>query len=118
TGVLAGLARDVDDVVYEQNRRISMYRLARIAAALVFILTLAMAANVGATPAVAGSSQTYLVLYRGNAVAADAITVAGGTLVANYSAIGVAVARSSSATFAANIRKDSRVEGAAATSSF
>src|SRR6266540_6110685 len=96
----------------------SMYRFARIAAALVFILTLAMAANVGATPAVAGSSQTYLVLYRGNAVAADAIAVAGGTLVANYSAIGVAVARSSSATFAVNVRKDSRVEGAAATAGF
>ncbi len=95
-----------------------MYRFARIAAALVFILTLAMAANVGATPAVAGSSQTYLVLYRGNAVAADAIAVAGGTLVANYSAIGVAVARSSSATFAVNVRKDSRVEGAAATAGF
>jgi subtilisin family serine protease len=95
-----------------------MYRLARIAAALVFILTLAMVANVGATPAVAGSSQTYLVLYKGNAVAADAIAKAGGTLVANYSAIGVAVARSSSATFAANIRKDSRVEGATATAGF
>src|SRR6266508_3468197 len=96
----------------------SMYRFARIAAALVFILTLALAANVGATPAVAGSSQTYLVLYRGNAVAADAIAVAGGTLVANYSAIGVAVARSSSATFAVNVRKDSRVAGAAATAGF
>ncbi len=95
-----------------------MYRFARIAAALVFILTLALAANVGATPAVAGSSQTYLVLYRGNAVAADAIAVAGGTLVANYSAIGVAVARSSSATFAVNVRKDSRVAGAAATAGF
>jgi len=89
-----------------------MYRLARIAAALVFILTLAMVANVGATPAVAGSSQTYLVLYKGNAVAADAISKAGGTLVANYSAIGVAVARSSSASFAATIRKDNRIEGA------
>jgi subtilisin family serine protease len=77
-----------------------------------------MVANVGATPAVAGSSQTYLVLYKGNAVAADAIAKAGGTLVANYSAIGVAVARSSSATFAANIRKDSRVEGATATAGF
>jgi subtilisin family serine protease len=95
-----------------------MYRFARLAAALVFILTLALAANVGATPAVAGSSQTYLVLYRGNAVAADAIANAGGTLVASYSAIGVAVARSSSATFAADVRKDSRIEGAAATAGF
>jgi lantibiotic leader peptide-processing serine protease len=95
-----------------------MYRLARIAAALVFILALALTANVGATPAVAGSSQTYLVLYKGNTVAADAIAKAGGTLLANYSAIGVAVARSSSATFAAAVRKDSRVAGAAATAGF
>src|SRR4051794_41976387 len=92
-----------------------MYRLARIMAALFLILTLMLAANVGVTPAVAGSSQTYLVLYKGNAVAADAIAKAGGTLVANYSAIGVAVARSSSATFAAKIRKESRGEGATAT---
>ena len=95
-----------------------MYRFARIVAALMFILTLALAANVGSTPAIAGSSQTYLVLYKGNAVAADAIAKAGGTLVANYDAIGVAVAQSSSASFAADVRKDSRVAGAAATAGF
>jgi subtilisin family serine protease len=82
------------------------------------MLTLALAANIGAAPAIAGSSQTYLVLYKGNSVAADAITKAGGTLVANYNAIGVAVVRSSSATFAADVRKDNRVEGAAATAGF
>jgi len=95
-----------------------MYRLARIMAALFLILTLMLAANVGVTPAVAGSSQTYLVLYKGNAVAADAIAKAGGTLVASYNAIGVAVARSSSASFAADVRKDNHVEGAAATAGF
>ncbi len=95
-----------------------MYRLARIAAALVFVLTLAMAAGVQAAPSQAGTAQNYLVLYKGNSVATDAITKAGGTLVANYGAIGVAVARSSSATFAADVRKDNRVEGAAATAGF
>jgi len=87
-------------------------------AALILILTLMLTANVGVTPAAAGSSKTYLVLYRGNAVATDAITKAGGTIVTNYNAIGVAVVRSSSATFAADVRKDSRVEGAAATAGF
>src|SRR5262249_49730477 len=42
----------------------------------------------------------------------------GGTLVASYNAIGVAVARSSSATFAADVQKDSRVQGASATAGF
>jgi subtilisin family serine protease len=95
-----------------------MHRFARIIAALTLTVTMVLTANLPATPAVAGSSQTYLVLYRGNAVAADAIANAGGTLVANYDAIGVAVARSSSATFAADVRKDSRVAGAAATAGF
>jgi hypothetical protein len=95
-----------------------MYRFARIAVASIFMLTLALVANVGAMPAVAGSSQTYLVLYKGNSVAADAIAKAGGTLVANYNAIGVAVVRSSSATFAADVQKDSRVQGASATAGF
>ncbi len=63
-------------------------------------------------------SQTYLVLFNGNAVAKEAITQAGGTLVANYDAIGVAVVRSSNSTFAATVKKDSRVEGAAATAGF
>src|SRR5437868_5116855 len=102
-----------ETTTFARKRSVVMYRFARIAVAIIFMLTLALAANVGATPAVAGSSQTYLVLYKGNAVAADAITKAGGTLVANYSAIGVAVARSSSATFAADVQKDNRVAGAA-----
>ncbi len=66
----------------------------------------------------AGSSQTYLVLYKAAAVPADAaatISQAGGSLVASYGQIGVAVARSTSAGFAAAVKKDTRVDGAAAT---
>src|SRR5262249_8555476 len=107
-----------ETTMFAREGRVIMHRLLRIAAALVFILTLAMVANVGATPAVAGSSQTYLVLYNGNSVAADAIAKAGGTLVASYNTIGVAVARSTSATFAADVQKDSRVQGASATAGF
>jgi subtilisin family serine protease len=95
-----------------------MHRVARIVAALILTLTMVLTATVGAAPAAAGSSQTYLVLYKGNTVNADAIKAAGGTLVYAYNQIGVAVARSDSASFAANVAKDSRVEGASATAGF
>jgi subtilisin family serine protease len=77
-------------------------------------------AGVVAAPAVlaSGSQQTYLIVYQSRAVPADAgtrISSAGGTLVARYNAIGVAVATSSSATFRAAVKADSRVAEAAAT---
>ncbi len=68
-----------------------------------------------------GSSSTFLVLYKGAAVPADAsatIANAGGTLVYGYDAIGVAIARSASAGFAAAMANDARVEGASATRRF
>jgi lantibiotic leader peptide-processing serine protease len=74
---------------------------------------------VAAPVAIAGESQTYLVLYKGLAVPSDAaarIQAAGGTLVAQYDAIGVAVARSGSSTFRSTIRADGRVSEAALTS--
>jgi lantibiotic leader peptide-processing serine protease len=95
-----------------------MHRVARFVAAFILTLTMVVTANLSAAPAVAGSSQTYLVLYRGNTVATDAIKAAGGTLVYAYNQIGVAVARSDSSTFAANVAKDSRVQGASATARF
>ncbi len=95
-----------------------MHRVARFVAALILTLAMVVTANLSTAPAVAGSSQTYLVLYNGNTVAADAITAAGGTLVYAYNQIGVAVARSDSSTFAANVAKDSRVAGASATAGF
>jgi subtilisin family serine protease len=81
----------------------------------------ALAGGVTAAPATlaAGTDQTYLIVYQAKAVPSDAakrISAAGGTLVASYGAIGVAVARSSSATFKANVKTDSRVAAAAATS--
>ncbi|HEY8800531.1 MAG TPA: hypothetical protein VIM20_08020, partial [Candidatus Limnocylindrales bacterium] len=89
-------------------------RLAVIAAACSLI------AGVVAAPAVlaSGSQQTYLIVYQSRAVPADAgtrISSAGGTLVARYDAIGVAVATSSSATFRASVKADSRIAEAAAT---
>jgi lantibiotic leader peptide-processing serine protease len=95
-----------------------MHRLSRIIMALVFITSMLVAAGVQAAPSQAGVAQNYLVLYKGNAVATDAITKAGGTIVASYDKIGVAVVQSSNAGFAAAARKDSRVEGVSATAGF
>ena len=57
----------------------------------------------GVLPAAAtGTTQTYVVLYKSQAVPSDASTViakAGGTLVYSYSVIGVAIARSSNDYF-------------------
>jgi subtilisin family serine protease len=80
----------------------------------------ALAAGVTAAPATlaAGTNQTYLIVYQSKAVPSDAatrISAAGGTLVASYGAIGVAVARSSSDAFKANVKADGRVAAAAAT---
>jgi subtilisin family serine protease len=77
-----------------------------------------LTATVGAH---AGAMQNYVVLYSASAVPADAsasIARAGGTLVYSYPQIGVAIAKSDSASFRANIVKDNRVEGAAATAAF
>ena len=69
----------------------------------------------------AGTQQTYLVVYNQQALPAgttSAISRAGGTVVAAYNAIGVAVVRSDSATFRADVMKDSRVQGVSATAKF
>jgi len=68
-----------------------------------------------------GTTQTYIVLYKANAVSSEAASViakAGGTLVYSYNPIGVVVARSDNTFFRANLLKDSRVENAAATTGF
>jgi subtilisin family serine protease len=67
------------------------------------------------------SADSYLVLYKGNAVPASAsadIQQAGGTLVQGYDQIGVAVARSDNSAFASRLGTDSRVEGVSSTAGF
>lgn len=66
----------------------------------------------------AGVQQTYLVVYRDQALPADAaatIAGSGGAVVATYGDIGVVVAHSDSTTFRDNLIKDSRIEGVSAT---
>ncbi len=91
------------------------------AALLVVMASLLLSAGTGVTPVQAGSTQTYLVVYNNLSVGNDAATLvanAGGTLVASYDAIGVVVARSDSDVFRANLLKDRRIRGAAATTQF
>jgi len=72
-------------------------------------------------PYQAGSAQTYVVLYKTNAVSSNAagvITNAGGTLVASYDKIGVVIARSDNELFGNNMMLGAKVEGVAATTNF
>jgi subtilisin family serine protease len=88
-----------------------------IAATGVFVPTAATAAPAGTT----GPSETYLVLFKGSSSPADAAATvrnAGGTVVADYSRIGVLVARSTNTAFGDRMRADNRVEGASATTNF
>ncbi len=94
----------------------------RIAGLILLLAVVALAfVALRAAPAQAGTTQTYIVLYKGTAVPADAgavIAGAGGTLVYSYNEIGVAIARSDNAAFRSNILKDSRIENASSTTGF
>jgi lantibiotic leader peptide-processing serine protease len=69
----------------------------------------------------ANSASTYIVLYKGSSVPADAaktIQSAGGWSVYSYDQIGVVIARSSSESFPVALSKDSKIEGVSATAGF
>ncbi len=96
-----------------------------IAAGVVGLAVLALVLATGvfesAKGAQAGTTQTYLVLYKQQAVpagAASAIQKAGGTLVYSYDAIGVAIAQSASASFRDKVLSDKKVEGVSSTAAF
>jgi len=98
-----------------------MYRFTRIIAALAVAVSIMSFVPTSAAPGQAGAAQTYIVLFKAQAVPADAASVvaaAGGTLVYSYDQIGVAIARSDSATFGANLLTDSRIQGASSTADF
>ena len=87
-------------------------------------LVIATASAVTAAPASAatqGADSTYIVLYHDGASSADAaatVSSAGGTLVANYSQIGVVIARSSNPNFATTVQQNGNIGGAARTDGF
>ena len=95
-----------------------MRNVARVA---VLFALLAAAAVPNSFSASAEETSTYLVLYKKHdtptTVSSD-ISRAGGTLVAAYDQIGVAVARSSSSSFASNLERDARIDGVASTARF
>jgi lantibiotic leader peptide-processing serine protease len=77
------------------------------------LLSLAFAAT--------ASADTFVVLYKSNALPASArsdVEKAGGSFVYGYSQIGVAIARSDSASFASRLSRDSRIEGVQSTAGF
>jgi subtilisin family serine protease len=95
----------------QMRRFLAAFAAASLLAGIVF------AGSAGAT----GTMQTYLVLYSRSSVPSDAaqtISAAGGALVASYGQIGVVVARSDSSSFAATMKRDSKVAGATATGAF
>ncbi|MGY1793226.1 S8 family peptidase [Geodermatophilus sp. SYSU D00525] len=87
-----------------------------IAATGVLVPTAATAAPAGTT----GATENHLVVFKGSRSPADAariVTAAGGTVVADYAAIGVLVARGDSG-FDERVRADGKVEGATATGAY
>ena len=81
-----------------------------LVAGAVAVLSLAFAST--------ASADSFIVLYKGSAVPASAksdVQKAGGTFVYGYDQIGVAIARSNSATFADKLAKDNRVDGVSST---
>jgi hypothetical protein len=94
-------------------------KLVRLGAGLALVASVALTSI--AAPATAGVTRTYIVLYARSSVSSDAaarIQTAGGTMVASYGQIGVAIARSSSDAFASTLRQDARIQGVAATDGF
>jgi len=92
-----------------------------LGAALALALATALGVVSLAPTAGAGTTRTYIVLYKQLAVAGDAaakIQSAGGTLVASYPQIGVTIARSSNDGFATTMKKDLRIQGVSATDRF
>ena len=92
-----------------------------LGAALALALATALGVVALAPTAGAGTTRTYIVLYKQLAVASDAaakIQAAGGTLVASYPQIGVTIVRSSNDAFATTMKRDVRIQGVSATNQF
>jgi len=94
---------------------------ATAALALVAAVGFPLVTSAGAAAETTAAQSTYVVLYHEGAATSQArstVEAAGGTLVANYSQIGVVVARSASDGFADAVQRDAKVEGVAATNGF
>ncbi|TMK90297.1 MAG: hypothetical protein E6G43_06730 [Actinobacteria bacterium] len=88
---------------------------------LAILASVAMVALLLAVPGVratgTGTAQTYLVVFKAQALPANAaasITAAGGTVVQSYPQIGVVIARSSSSTFRSSVMRNGAIPSVAA----
>src|SRR6266480_7150795 len=105
---------------FTRTRFLSHLRIAT-AGTLIIAAAIAFLATTNTALVGAGSAQTYIVLYKTQSVSMDAANIiakAGGTLVANYDAIGVVIARSDNDAFRSNLMKNSAIQGVAATEKF
>ncbi len=97
-----------------------MQKALRLGLAVVMLVSMLSAIPLVA-PSRANTLQTYMVLYRDLAVPSDAAISmggAGGTLIYQYDAIGVAIARSGDATFREKLLWDNRIENAVTTAGY
>jgi len=100
-----------------RRRAATLFAGAAVIAAGLTVPTSAAAAPAGTM----GPVENYLVLFKGSQSPADAeaiVTRAGGTVVANYSKIGVLVASSGNSAFDQTVSANSKVEGATATADY
>jgi lantibiotic leader peptide-processing serine protease len=92
------------------------HRFGRAAAAT--LLASGLLGSLPAASAGATTDQTFIVVFNQSAGAADAgasVARAGGRLVTNYDAIGVAIAKSTNPNFVATVRQDAHVQDAGAS---
>ncbi|MDX6448255.1 MAG: lantibiotic leader peptide-processing serine protease [Gaiellaceae bacterium] len=85
------------------------------------LCVLAVVAIAGAAFASVAQAERYVILYKSQAVPADAaatIQKAGGTVVYSYGQIGVVIANSTSSSFRDNLLKDQKIENASGTSAY
>src|SRR4051812_34295240 len=85
------------------------------------LIVLAVCVVASAAFAATAKAQNYIVLYKQNSVASDvstAVQKAGGTFVYAYPQIGVAIAKSDSASFRDNMLKDNKIDNVSATGGF
>lgn len=103
---------------------VSRGRLGRLLVGAAVIAATGMTVPTAATAAPAdatGPTETYLVLFKGSSSPADAaaiVTAAGGVVVADYSKIGVLVARSGNTAFDERVSANNKVEGVSATADY
>lgn len=98
-----------------------MKRVSKYVLSLCLVLAIMPWIAFPSSPAAAAASETFVVLYKQQAVPANAaatIATAGGALVYSYPQIGVVIARSDNSAFKSNLLKNNEVQGVSATTKF